>query len=119
MGDKESQLLIRTDDDITIIQFLDKNILDESSIQKIGDEVSAIIEKASVPKLLISFEKVEHLSSAALGALIMINNKIRQRDGQLRLSNIGPHIYEVFTITKLDKLFRIHKTTEDACKKFK
>ncbi len=115
----ESRLLVQKDVDVTIIEFLDKNILDEANIQQIGDEINNIIENAAVPKLLISFENVDHLSSAALGTLITINNKIRQKDGQLRLANINPQIYEVFAITKLNKLFQIFKTTDEARKKFK
>jgi len=64
------------------------------------------------PQMVISFSNVDHLSSSALGTLITINNKIRSRDGALRLANIDPQIYEVFVITKLNKLFSIHDTTE-------
>ena len=115
----ESRLLVQKDLEVTIVEFLDKNILDEASIQQIGDEINRIIESVAVPKLLISFENVDHLSSAALGTLITINNKIRQKDGQLRLANISPQIYEVFAITKLNKLFQIHKNTDEARKNFK
>ena len=72
-----------------------------------------------MPKLLLSFENVEHLSSAALGTLITVNNKIRQKGGQLRLSNIDPQIYEVFVITKLNKLFQIYDDAEKAAASFK
>ncbi len=119
MPDDQSRLMIQQDGEITIIEFMDRNILDEANIQHIGEEINRIIEASAYPKLLISFENVDHLSSAALGTLITINNKIRQKDGQLRLANISPQIYEVFVITKLNKLFQIHKTTEEARSKFK
>ena len=61
-----------------------------------------------------SIAAVDHLSSAALGTLITINNKVKQKGGQLRLSDINPQIYEVFLITKLNKLFRIYPTVKDA-----
>ncbi len=119
MDNTEPQLAIQNDGDVTIVSFLDRNILDEGNIQSISEEITTIIEKMGVPKLLISFEDVEHLSSAALGALITISNRVRQRDGQLCLSDINPQIFEVFKITKLDKLFQIYKTTAEARKKFK
>jgi len=121
MPGADSRLMIQKDAEsgVTIIEFMDRNILDEANIQQIGDEIGAIIDESPFPKLLISFENVDHLSSAALGTLITINNKIRQKDGQLRLANINPQIYEVFAITKLNKLFQIHKTTQEALKKFK
>lgn len=115
----ESRLLIQKDVDVTVIEFLEKNILDEANIQQIGEEIARLIDSSAVPKLLISFENVEHLSSAALGTLITVNNRVRQKDGQLRLANISPQIYEVFAITKLNKLFQIHKTTDEARKNFK
>ena len=61
---------------------------------------------------------VRLLSSAALGTLITINNKVRSKDGQLRLANIDQQIYEVFVITKLNKLFQIHEATEQAMASF-
>jgi anti-sigma B factor antagonist len=68
--------------------------------------------------MLICFKGVEHLSSAALGTLINVNNKVKQKEGQLRLSDINPQIYEVFQITKLNRIFQIHDTAEKAIASF-
>ena len=114
----DSRLRISEADGVTQVEFVDRNILDEANIQAIGEEIGSIIEGAPSPKLVISFSNVDHLSSAALGALITINNKVRAKDGALRLSNIDPQIYEVFMITRLNKLFEIHETTDDALKAF-
>ncbi len=116
---RESRLSVTHTGDIVTIKFLDRNILEEASIQQIGDEISSLIEASPNPKVLINFQDVEHLSSAALGTLITINNRIRQKGGQLRLSNIDAQIYEVFVITKLNKLFQIHDTAEAAAASFK
>ncbi len=110
----DSRLRISENDGVTQVEFVDRNILDEANIQAIGEEIGSIIEGAAEPKLVISFSNVDHLSSAALGALITINNKVRAKDGALRLSNIDPQIYEVFTITRLNKIFEIHDSTEQA-----
>lgn len=119
MADTESRLVIQKTPEFTRVEFLDRNILDEATIQQIGEELSSLIEDSAMPKMLISFENVEHLSSAALGTLITVNNKIRQKGGQLRLSNIDAQIREVFSITKLDKLFQIYDTAEMATASFK
>ena len=114
----EARLTVDIDGDIVQINLLDRNILEEAAIQQIGDEISVIVDESPNPKLLISFSNVEHLSSAALGTLININNKIRQKGGQLRLSNIDPQIYEVFVITRLNKLFQIYDDKESAVASF-
>jgi len=101
-----------------IVEFVDRNILDEANIQAIGDEIKQLVEPESKPKLLISFANVDHLSSAALGTLITINNMVRGKGGQMRLADIDPQIYEVFVITRLNKLFTIHETSAEAMKAF-
>ncbi len=110
----ESRLRVSDNDGVTLIEFVDRNILDEANIQAINEEITGEIEKSATPRLLISFSNVDHLSSAALGALITINNKIKEKSGELHLANIDPQIYEVFMITRLNKLFNIHDTTDEA-----
>lgn len=118
MTSAASRLRVTDQDGVTRIEFIDRNILDEANIQQIGEEITRLIDAQTQPKVLISFENVDHLSSAALGTLITINNKIRGKDGQLRLANIDPQIYEVFVITKLNKLFQIHESADQALASF-
>jgi len=118
MASQESRLVVEADGEVTRINFLDRNILEEASIQQIGDEIGDLVSAAPNPKMLLNFDNVEHLSSAALGTLITVNNKIKEKGGQLRLANIDAQIMEVFTITKLDKLFQIHGDADAALASF-
>ncbi len=117
MPSSPSRLRVKREDDVIQVEFVDRNILDEANIQQIGDEITEIIETPTNgphPKLLISFSNVDHLSSAALGMLLTVNNKVKGASGKLRLANIDPQIFEVFKITKLDRIFQIHESTEKA-----
>lgn len=104
--------------DVKIVSFIENKILDEANIAEIGQALSQLIEAKHNPKLLLDFQNVDHLSSAALGMLININQKMKAQSGELRLANIKAQIKEVFVITKLDKLFRIYNTREEALKTF-
>jgi anti-sigma B factor antagonist len=99
---------------VRAVEFTNNKILDEANIQEIQNTLGALIDEEENPKLLLDFANVDHLSSAALGMLINVNNRIRQKNGQLRLANIKPQIFEVFVITKLNKLFRIFPTRAEA-----
>ncbi len=114
MSHAESRLRVRKVNKVIQIEFVDRNILDESNIHQIGEEITHLIEVEQAPKVIISFANVDHLSSAALGTLITIHNKVKARAGQLRLAKIDPQIYEVFVITKLNKLFEIHEDVDRA-----
>ena len=112
----DSRLRVKKIDAVTHIEFIDRSILDEANIQKIGAEIHQIIDAEAKPKLLISFANVDHLSSSALSMLIAINTRLKPKSGELRLANIDPQLHEVFVITRLNKLFKIVATTEDALK---
>ena len=109
---------VQTQKDINVVQFTNNRILDEANIASIQDTLKALIAERDNPKLLLDFSTVDHMSSAALGMLINANNSIKQRNGQLRLTNIKPQIYEVFVITKLNKLFRIFPSRDEAMASF-
>ena len=114
MSQAASRLKIIQHGEITTIEFVDRNILDEQIIHGIGEELVSIINDVPTPRLLISFREVDHLSSAALGTLITINNQIADRKGRLCLADIQGQILEVFRITKLDQLFEVHESTNQS-----
>ncbi len=118
MAQETSRILVTDLDGVLRVEFVDRDILDEASIRKIGAELVRRIEAVANPHVLICFRGVEHLSSAALGTLITVNSLTKKRGGQLRLSDIRPSILEVFTITKLDKLFHISDTAARALEGF-
>jgi anti-sigma B factor antagonist len=100
-----------------VVNFADSKILDEANIQEMGRELFSLVE-SDRKQILLNFSKVEFLSSAALGKLITLDKKVKSSQGKLRLSNIRPEIYEVFAITRLNKLFEIHDDEADALASF-
>ena len=103
---------------VTVVRFVDRKILDESNIQELGQELFRLVEEDHHTNLLLNFTNVEFLSSAALGKLITLDKKVKLHNGRLKLSNIRPEIYEVFAITKLNKLFDIKEDEADALAAF-
>ncbi len=118
MADHSQPVAISSDKDVKIVEFTNNKILDESNIAEIGLTLTSLIDERPNPKLLLDFHNVDHLSSAALGMLINANTKIKQKNGQLRLASIKPQIFEVFVITKLNKLFKISSSRAEAASSF-
>ena len=104
--------------DVSVVRFVDRKILDEAAIQELGQELFQLVESDNKKKLLLNFASVEFLSSAALAKLITLDKKVKAHSGHLKLSNIRPEIYEVFAITKLNKLFDIKDDEADALAAF-
>ena len=104
--------------EVTVVRFVDRKILDELNIQELGQELFQLVEEDNKTRLLLNFQHVEFLSSAALGKLITLDKKVKAHGGKMKLSNIRPEIYEVFAITKLNKLFDIKEDEADALAAF-
>lgn len=118
MSESMPPVAVSTHKDVRIVEFTNNKILDEANIEDIRKTLDAMIDEVERPKLLLDFGTVDHLSSAALGMLINTNNRVKGKNGQLRLANIKPQIFEVFEITKLNKLFRILPTRTEALASF-
>jgi anti-sigma B factor antagonist len=121
-GDKESsdmqgsspRLNVTTLGDIAVVELADRKILDEVNISEIGEQMNSLVADSDNPKLLVDFANVAHMSSSALGMLITLHKRIRQKEGELRLCNIQPSIYEVFVITRLNEIFEISQSRQEA-----
>ena len=118
MEQPSSHLRIKRAEGIALVEFADRKILEEISIQEIGEELSQLVEAEPGIQLLLNFKNVDHLSSAALGMLITLNRKVQGQSGELKLSDINKQIFEVFKITKLNRVFDIHDTADQALSGF-
>jgi anti-sigma B factor antagonist len=91
-----------------IATFTDEKILEEKDIKALQESIMSVIEEGQRINLILDFCNVRYLSSAVLGLLIRISKRIYECDGQLRLCNINPRIFEIFKITRLTKIFDIY-----------
>lgn len=103
---------------VTVVRFVNSKVVDETEIQELGNELFSLVEQDKREALLLNFEDVKFLSSAALGKLIKLDKIVKSNAGKLKLANIRPEILEVFTITRLDKLFDIKGSESEALSAF-
>ncbi len=104
--------------DVTVVRFRDQKIIEDMNIQELGQELFGLVEVDGRDRLLLDFSAVDFLSSAALGKLITLDKKMKAHGGVLKLANIRPEIYEVFAITKLNRLFDIREDEAEALAAF-
>ena len=114
MDQQGQRLKVAVSNGATVVRFMDAKILDEVAITEIGEQLNAIVKQSDSPRLVLDFSLVTHMSSSALGVLITVHKRIREKNGELRLACIQPSIYEVFVITRLQEIFHIHSSVEEA-----
>jgi anti-sigma B factor antagonist len=119
MEQPSSHLKIKQVGEVSVVEFADRKILEELSIQEIGEELKRLAESQPGVKLLLNFDNVHHLASAALGMLITLHKRVQEQQGLLKLSNINRQIFQVFKITRLNRVFDIYDTGDQALDAFK
>ena len=112
MGDWK-YIRVRKLGDLAIVSFTDTKLVDPTRIEGLGAELSQLIDREGIKNLKVEFTGVEFLSSAALSQLILFHKKVKQVNGFLRLCGLRPQIGEVFSISRLDRVFDIHRSCSD------
>jgi anti-sigma B factor antagonist len=118
MEQPSSHVKIRRDGDVLVVEFADRKILEELSIHEILEELKTLAASEPKVKLLLDFGNVDHLASAALGMLLTLLKSVQEQQGTMKLANINRQIYQVFKITRLNKVFDIHDTADQAMASF-
>lgn len=108
------QITVEKTGEVSVVRFVNEKIIDPLEIQEMGDELHALVKDEKATSILLNFDGVNFLSSAALGKLIRLDQTVKQQDGQLKLSNIRHDLFDIFKITNLHNVFDIRDTAEDA-----
>lgn len=70
-------------------------------------------------QLIISFKNVEYLDSSFLGALVAVLKKLLPLNGKLVITELNEDILNLFTLTRLDKIFTLRSTVETSLENFR
>jgi anti-anti-sigma factor len=114
MAQQNSRVKVSTVGDVTVVELVDKKLLDEMNIRQIETQLYRLVEQSHFPRMILDFANVAYMSSNALGMLITLHKRVRERNGQLRLCAIQSAIYEVFVMTRLNEIFNIDQSRQQA-----
>ena len=85
--------------------------------QELKDLVQAALDRGE-RRILIDFSPTGYIDSSGLGALVSISKRIREAGGELRLSGLNEDLRSLFELPKLDTLFSIADTPQQALSSF-
>lgn len=111
------ELVSQHKDDVLLVQFTSQKILSDVLIAQIGRELLELADQAN-GKMVLDFQGVTFMSSAMIGKIVLLNKKCKANSTTVKLCNIAPSIMEVFEITRLNKVFSIFDSVDEALKSF-
>jgi anti-anti-sigma factor len=88
--------------------------MSESASLAIGRQMSDLAEQPDCRQFVINLRLARWLSSTMLGKLMAFQKKAKQRGGDLTLCSLSPELAARFECMRLDRLFHICSTEEEA-----
>jgi anti-anti-sigma factor len=111
---KQELIVARMFHNVVIATPARNSLWDRMQIHQVLDKLVNFLDAKKPPALIVDLERVEKLSSEAIGALLKIRDHAVGQDCQLRLCNLQPPVHEVLKITELTQLFDIYDDLPDA-----
>jgi anti-anti-sigma factor len=104
---------------VQILRFHNAKILSEQSVNELGNRLLGSLDLcASPPRMAVSFNGISFLSSAAIGKLILLQRKIKERGGELKLCDLNSSTLDVFRVAHLSDYFDIRPDLNSALSTF-
>ncbi|MCZ7558284.1 MAG: STAS domain-containing protein [Bacteroidia bacterium] len=68
--------------------------------------------------IVVNFRDLAYISSAGLGVLMQFIEDVRKNEGDIKLSNMSPRVFNVFDLLGFPMLYEIFPEEDDAVGKF-
>jgi anti-sigma B factor antagonist len=100
---------------------IDTVILDGRIDQDASAELETLLENfigKGKYNICIDMMNVKHICSSALGVLVAIKRKMKDKDGDIKLVIIEDNLLKLFQTTMLDKVFEIYESQRECINAF-
>jgi len=91
----------------TTILDLEGNVILGGGSRMLGEEVRRLSDTGT-SNFLLNFTRVKYIDSTGVGELFSLLEMVKQKDGNLMLSNLPTKVKEVLTLTGFLPMFEIY-----------
>jgi anti-sigma B factor antagonist len=108
-----SQFNVQQIGDNTVVEFTSPSLMDPIELEQIAQQLYKLIDEQDKRRIILDFEKVQYLSSQAIGILLAMQKKLSAlKKSNLILCGVGARLMELLRITRLDKVLTISHQKE-------
>ena len=114
-------LEIEEKEGVWIGRFVTPDLLDDETIDEIGEHLNDLIKRGGCRRLVLQFGAVRRISSHMLGELVVLLKRMLTAGGCVVICALVPELRNTFNLLRLDRIFTIRDTDEEAvlfCRSF-
>ena len=101
--------------DYAVIEFVTPSLMDPIVLENTAQSLYKIIDEEDKRKIILDFERVQYLSSQAIGIVLAMHKKLSAlKHSKLILCSVGPKLMELIKLTRLDRLLTIKASQREA-----
>ena len=94
-----------------------KGFLDAHTAPRFEDEIQKLLGQDRY-QIVVSMSELNYISSAGLGVFMGFIEEIREREGDIKLSNMSDKVFKVFDLLGFPALYEIYREEDEAENKF-
>lgn len=99
----------------TVVEFTQASLMDPLELERAGTALYQLVDEQDKRILILDFERVQFLSSQAIGILLTLNKKLSGLKGsQFILCGVGARLMELLKITRLDRVLKVKPSQKEA-----
>jgi anti-anti-sigma factor len=88
--------------------------LDSNASEELSSKLLALLNDGKSTRYLLDFDTVRYMESSCFGALVTFVKWLSRFDGKIALANVSENVRFLFAVTKLDKVFPLHRDVPSA-----
>lgn len=101
-------------DDILIVELVGE--LDHHYADSVRTKIDDRIDRDNIRKVILDFNGISFMDSSGIGVVVGRYKKIKSKDGELCIVNVGQRINRVFELSGLFKIINNYEDISEALK---
>ena len=106
-----------TTDDVLTVDYLQGICIVTITVRELNSDASealsskllALLNEGKTHHYILDFEAVRYMESSCFGALVTFVKWLSRFDGAIALANVSENVRFLLAVTKLDKVFPLHR----------
>jgi anti-sigma B factor antagonist len=102
-------------DDVNVLEL--KGYLDAHTAPRLEEAFQSLLKDARF-NIVVNCRDLSYISSAGLGVFMAYIEDVRKNQGDIKLTNMSPKVYNVFDLLGFPLLYEIFKDEQEAISRF-
>ena len=112
-NNKDEVVICRRAGKVMVVNFSEKLIYDVSAVEAVEAKIRSLLEDG-FENMVINFSGVDFMVTRVINVLLVALKQIRARGGEVYLAGMNANIRRVFDIMRLNVVFKIFESEEEA-----